>query len=249
MEWPIARAQEPTTDGYVTRKEYDELKAQMLAMKKELDALKQEKGAEPKQENVESHAVADVHKQVAPKQENAASQPTADIPTAVPATTTPSVAELEASLLGTTKFLIAGWAEGMFEARNGNVSTFSASFNPIFLWEMTPKLLFDSRLEIEPSGGGTNVNLVNAQISYLLNDYMALGAGEFFSPSNVFVERFEPQWINKLPDRPLAIYHGILPNISVGVQARGGFPIGSTRVDYGFYVSNSPVLHTFSALG
>ena len=63
----------------------------------------------------------------------------------------------------------------MFEARNGQVSTFSASFNPIFLWELTPKLLFDGRLEIEPSGGGTNVNLVNAQISYLLNDYIVLG--------------------------------------------------------------------------
>jgi hypothetical protein len=150
-------------------------------------------------------------------------------------------------LLGTTKFLLAGWADGMFEARNGQVSTFSASFDPIFLWELTPKILFDSRLEIDPSGGGTNVNLVNAQISYLLNDYIALGVGEFFSPSNVFVERFEPQWINKLPDRPLAIYHGILPNISVGAQARGGFPIGSTRVDYAFYVSNGPVLNTFDA--
>jgi len=244
---PVARAQDPTTDGYVTRKEYEELKAQMLAMKKELDALKQEKGAGPKQESVEGHAVADVHKQVAPKQENAESQASADMHKEVTTTTTPSVAELEASLLGTTKILIAGWAEGMFEARNGNVSTFSASFNPIFLWEMTPKLLFDSRLEIEPSGGGTNVNLVNAQISYLLNDYIALGVGEFFSPSNVFVERFEPQWINKLPDRPIGVYHGVLPNISVGAQVRGGFPIGPTRVDYAFYVSNGPTLNTFDA--
>ncbi len=244
---PIARAQEPTTDGYVTRKEYEELRAQMLAMKKELDALKQEKGAGPKQESVEGHAVADVHKQVAPKQENAESQARADMHKEVTTTTTPSVAELEASLLGTTKILIAGWAEGMFEARNGNVSTFSASFNPIFLWEMTPKLLFDSRLEIEPSGGGTNVNLVNAQISYLFNDYIALGVGEFFSPSNVFVERFEPQWINKLPDRPIGVYHGVLPNISVGAQVRGGFPIGSTRADYAFYVSNGPTLNTFDA--
>ncbi len=247
MAWPVARAQEPTTDGYVTRKEYEKLKAQMLAMKQELDALKQENAAVSKQASVESHAVADIHKEVAPKQENAESEASADMHKEVTATTTPSVAELEASLLGTTKFLVAGWAEGMFEARNGNVSTFSASFNPIFLWEMTPKLLFDSRLEIEPSGGGTNVNLVNAQISYLLNDYMVLGVGEFFSPSNVFVERFEPQWINKLPDRPLAVYHGVLPNISVGAQVRGGFPIGPTRANYAFYVANGPTLNTFDA--
>jgi hypothetical protein len=236
---PVARAQDTTTDGYVTRKEYEELKDQLLAMKKELDALKKEKAVAPKRESSESQAVADT----APKQDSPGSQAVGDShkQIALP------VAESVGSLLGTTKFLLAGWAEGMFEARNGQVSTFSASFNPIFLWELTPKLLFDGRLEIEPSGGGTNVNLVNAQISYLLNDYIALGAGEFFSPSNVFVERFEPQWINKLPDRPLAVYHGLLPNISVGAQVRGGFPIGPTRADYAFYVSNGPVLNTFDA--
>jgi hypothetical protein len=227
MASPVARAQDPATDGYVTRKEYEELKVQMLAMKKELDALKKERAMAPKQESVERQAVAETHKQVA--------------------TEAPPIAEAEGSLLGTTKFLLAGWAEGMFEARNGQVSTFSASFNPIFLWELTPKLLFDSRLEIEPSGGGTNVNLVNAQISYLLNDYIALGVGEFFSPSNVFVERFEPQWINKLPDRPIGVYQDVLPNISVGAQVRGGFPIGPTRVDYAFYVANGPTLLTSDA--
>jgi hypothetical protein len=223
-------AQDAPPDGYVTRREYEELKAQMLTMKKELDAIKKEReAAAPKEDRVENRAVADVPKQVTPE-----APPQVPLPAVQPE-----------GLLGTTKFLLAGWADGMFEARNGQVSTFSASFNPIFLWELTSKLLFDSRLEIEPSGGGTNVNLVNAQISYLLNDYIALGAGEFFSPSNVFVERFEPQWINKLPDRPLAVYHGILPNISIGAQARGGFPIGRTRVDYAFYVSNGPVLNTF----
>jgi len=226
MASPMARAQNATKDGYVTRKEYEELKAQMLAMKEELDAIKKEKGAIPKQESTEGRAVADMHKEVAPE-------------------VAPPVVEPEGPMLGTTKFYLAGWAEGMFEARNGRVSTFSASFNPIFLWELTPKLLFESRLEIEPSGGGTNVNLVYAQLSYLLNDYITLGVGEFFSPSNVFVERFEPQWINKLPDRPLAVYHGILPNISVGAEVRGGFPIGPTRANYAFYVSNGPSLNTF----
>src|SRR5262249_40592283 len=226
-----AHAEDATTDGYVTRKEYEELKAQMLAMKKELDAIKKEREAAPKQESSQSQAVADVHKQVAP--EAAREVP---LPLVQPE-----------GLLGTTKFLLAGWAEAMYEQRNGQVSTFSASFNPIFLWELTPKILFDGRLEIEPSGGGTNVNLVNAQISYLLNDYIALGAGEFFSPSNVFVERFEPQWINKLPDRPIGVYHDILPNISVGAQIRGGFPIGPTRADYAFYVSNGPLLLTSDA--
>jgi hypothetical protein len=177
---PLARG-EDATGGYVSRKEYEELKAEMLEMKKELASLKKEKRAESSQEsNQESakdQAAADLHKDVA------APTPEPEEPVPVP------------TGLGTTKFDIAGWGEGMFEARNGSVSTFSASVNPIFLWELSPKILFESRLEIEPSGGGTNVNLVYAQLTYLLNDYITLGAGEFFAPSNVFVERFEPQWI------------------------------------------------------
>jgi len=243
IAFPLARGQDTTTDGYVTRKEYDELKAQLLAMKKELDALKKERIEAPKQESSESQVVA----KAATKQGTSEGQDVADLHKEVTSVVARPIAESVGSLLGTTKFLLAGWAEGMFEARNGQVSTFSASFNPIFLWELTPKLLFDSRLEIDPSGAGTNVNLVNAQLSYLLNDYVAFGVGEFFSPSNVFVERFEPQWINKLPDRPLGVYHGVLPNISVGAQVRGGFPIGPTRADYAFYVSNGPVLNTFDA--
>src|SRR4029077_5353547 len=163
-----ARAEATTTDGYVTRKEYDELKAQLLAMKKELDVLKKERAGAPKRESSEGQAVASS----APKQEGPEAQTVGDLHKEVTSGVSRPVVESVGSLLGTTKFLLAGWAEGMFEARNGQVSTFSASFNPIFLWELTPKLLFDGRLEIEPSGGGTNVILVNAQLSYLLNDYM-----------------------------------------------------------------------------
>src|SRR5438445_9511400 len=90
---PVVRAQDTATDGYVTRKEYEELKSQMLAMKKELDALKKEKGATAKQDTAERQAVADTHKQV-----------TTEV--------APPVVQPE-GLLGTTKFLLAGWAEGM----------------------------------------------------------------------------------------------------------------------------------------
>jgi len=235
-----AHAEEATTDGYVTRKEYEELKSQMLAMKKELDSLKKEREAAEKQGNAENRAIVQSHKEAATPE----SEIVTDAHKQVATEAAPPVAESAESLLGTTKFLLAGWAEAMYEQRNGSASTFSASLNPIFLWELTPKILFDGRLEIQPSGAGTNVNLVNAQISYLFNDYVAFGVGEFFSPSNVFVERFEPLWINKLPDRPIGVYQDVLPNISVGAQVRGGFPIGPTRVDYAFYVSNGPALRT-----
>jgi len=58
---PVIRAEDATIDGYVTRKEYDELKAQMLVMKKELDALKKEREAGPKQDYTERQSVVERH--------------------------------------------------------------------------------------------------------------------------------------------------------------------------------------------
>lgn len=219
---PTAPAQN-ATDGFVSRKEYEELKAELLAMKNELAVLKKTKPATSTEEPPKSQvATADMHKEVA----------------------APTAPALEPSL-GTTKFLLAGFGTGTFEARNGSVSNFAATFNPIFLWELSPKLLFESRLELELSGSGTNLEMEYAQLTYLLNDYITLGAGEFLTPSNVFVERFEALWINKLPDRPLAVYDGILPERSIGLEVRGGIPIGPTRANYAFYVSNGPNLNAF----
>src|SRR6476660_1632994 len=193
---------EETPGDYVSRKEYEELKAELLAMKKELASLKKTKHAESKQD--------------APKSETVAAESDKVV--------TPATPPVEESPLGLTNFHIAGFGTATFEARNGSVSNFEASFNPIFLWELTPKLLFESRLEIEPSGSGTNVELEYAEVAYSLNDYMTIGFGEFLTPSNVFVERFEALWINKLPDRPLAVYDGLLPERSFGLQFRGGIP-------------------------
>jgi hypothetical protein len=218
-----ARAEEDTAGGYVTRKEYEELKAEMLALKKELASVKKETHAAEGEEKAEDQAAADLHKQVLE----------------------PVVAEQKEPPIGTTNFHISGFGVGTFEDREGSVSNFSATFNPIFLWELSPRLLYEGRLELELSGSGTNLELEYSLLTYLLNDYITLGAGEFLTPSNVFVERFEALWINKLPDRPLAVYDGLLGERSIGAEVRGGFPIGPTRANYAFYVSNGPNLNFF----
>src|SRR6267143_2020415 len=213
---------ETQTDGYVSRKEYDELKQQMLALKKEVETLKKEKGQSTSPPAVASTApAADFDK-----------QPAAPIE------------EQKSSGLGTTKFLITGDGETTFEAQNHNTSTFTAAFNPVFLWEINPRLLFEAEVSFELSKDGTDVGLEYAQLSYLLNDYITLGAGEFLTPSNVWMERFHPSWINKLPDHPLAVHDGILPEKSVGAQIRGAFPIGPTKLNLALYVSNGPKLIT-----
>jgi hypothetical protein len=223
---PNARGQDAASSGYVSRKEYEELKQEMLALKKELATIKKEKAttaAKPAPSPAASPA------------------PPAEAPFKQPVSATSSIEDL---ILGTTKFHIAGYAESTFEAQNHSISSFEASFNPIFLWELTPKLLFEGQVEFKLADGGTDVEMEFAQMTYLLNDYITLGVGEFLAPSNVFVERFQALWINKLPDRPLAVYDGILPEKMVGAEVRGGFPIGPTRANYAFYVSNGPKLIT-----
>jgi hypothetical protein len=87
------------------------------------------------------------------------------------------------------------------------------------------------------------------QISYLINDYMTAGAGKFLTPMNYFVERQHMAWVNKLPDKPLAVYDSLLPETDVGFQFRGAVPVGSTKFGYSFYAANAPELNVDAASG
>src|SRR5262249_51786234 len=48
----------------------------------------------------------------------------------------------------------------------------------------------------------------------------------------------------KLPDRPLAVHDGLLPETVLGIQMRGGIPAGPTKFEYAVYVANAPKLNT-----
>ena len=147
------------------------------------------------------------------------------------------------SFPGTTKLLLTGYGSAGFIAQDhGGTKQFNATFNPIFLWKMSDRLLFEGELEAELEGHDTSLALEMAQISYLLNDYMTLGAGKFLNPMNYFVERQHMSWVNKLPDKPLAVYDGLLSESDVGFQIRGAIPAGKTKFGYAFYVANAPEL-------
>ena len=87
-------------------------------------------------------------------------------------------------------------------------------------------------------------------MSYLLNDYVTLGAGKFLNPGNYFIERIHPAWINKLPDRPLSMVGDtrIQASQQLGFQVRGGLPLGPTRGEYAFYGSNGPTMRADGTL-
>lgn len=154
------------------------------------------------------------------------------------------------SFPGTTKMLISGYGSAGFNSQNnGGTRAFYATFNPIFLWKMSDRLLFEGELEAQLAGTSTSLALELAQISYVMNDYMTLGAGKFLNPMNYFVERQHMAWVNKLPDKPLAVYDGLLPEAMVGAQIRGAVPLGSMKLGYAFYAANAPMLNTDPATG
>ena len=141
---------------------------------------------------------------------------------------------------GSTRFLLSGYGAAGFSALRHSDASFEAQFNPLLLWKLSDRLLFEGEMEFELEDGETETKLEQAHLSYLLNDCMTFDAGKFLNPMNAFVERYHMAWVNRLPDKPLAVYDGLLPETYVGAQLRGGIPIGPTRLNYAAFVANAP---------
>jgi hypothetical protein len=233
-----------SSSDYVSRAEYDKLKAEHEAMKKELDALK-----------TAVRQMANGTVPAAPAEAPPSAEPTGGGKQVVTTTSTTEELrqEMEALKLqvketfpGTTKFLLAGYGTAGFTARSGEDPFFDAAFNALFLFKMTDRLFFEGEMELEFEDEETNLNLEVAQAAYLLNDYMTIGVGRFLNPMNFFVERQHMNWVNKLPDKPLAVYDGLFPESEMGAQLRGVVPIGPTKLEYVAFVANAPGLITES---
>jgi len=146
---------------------------------------------------------------------------------------------------GSSSSLLTGFAYAGYGDIEGEHSNFNTSFSPIFLWKKGDNLLFESELEITLNDSETEVELGYAQMLLVVNDNLTIGVGKFLSPSNYFAERIHPSWINKLATGPLPFGHGgLMANAQLGVQARGGFAIGSARASYALYVSTGPTIET-----
>jgi len=152
--------------------------------------------------------------------------------------------QIEEGSLGQTKFVATGNLAAGFSAPEHGDSNFSTTFSPILLWKLSDKLLVEAEVEMELEDSDTITKLEYGQIDYSLSDNLTLVAGKFLNPMNVFVERYEPKWINKFPDTPLAVYDGILPESHVGAQLRGAAPVGETKLNYALYLGNGARLNT-----
>src|SRR5437762_7819011 len=232
-------ASSPPPSDYVSRVEYEKLKAEHEAMKQELDALKatvKQLTAAPPPAPAPGKAISEAKQVVAAPPEAATEELRQEVETLK--------AQVKETFPGTTKFLLGGYGTAGFTARSGEDPFFDAAFNAIFLFKMTDRLLFEGELELEFENEETTINLEVAQAAYLLNDYMTIGVGRFLNPMDFFVERQHMNWVNKLPDKPLAVYDGLLPESELGAQSRGVIPMGPTKLEYVGFVANAPGLMT-----
>lgn len=159
-------------------------------------------------------------------------------------------AKLDPLLPGLTNITLGGGAVAGYQNRENVDSTFGVGLAPILLWQPSDRWLFETEIAFVLSEEDSEVELDYAQISYLVNDYLTIGAGKFLMPFGAFWERWHPSWINKLPTMPLIYERGLMGQTGIGVQVRGGVPIGSMKLNYAAYVINGPEFRTsFASAG
>ena len=138
---------------------------------------------------------------------------------------------------------MAGYADVDYIKTEGEDGSFTVgTFSPIFHFQYRDLVMLESELEFEVGEDGeTEVGLEYLTVDLFLNDYVTLVAGKFLSPIGQFRQNLHPSWINKMASAPPGFGHdGAAPTSEMGVQLRGGFPIGGMRTNFAVYTGNGP---------
>lgn len=148
------------------------------------------------------------------------------------------------------KWHIAGYAHVGYEAGDeyeiGGVAdddTFgTAQFSPILHFKYRDIAQFEAELKFKvKSDGTTDAELEYSNVNLFLHDNLTFVAGQYLSPVGQFQERLHPSWINKFPNAPVGFGHGeVQPSNDLGVQVRGGVPVGGMTFNYVLALGNGP---------
>ncbi|MFI5379221.1 MAG: hypothetical protein ACHRHE_07990 [Tepidisphaerales bacterium] len=234
-----AQQNQPDMSKFVSREEYDKLLKSMQEMRAEMDALKKERAApapaapaQPPGQAMATQADVDQAMDDVDKRLRAIQKQT----------------ELLAP--GKTNIFIAGDAFFGFNALRHSPSSFEAGVSPLVLWKLSDRLLIEAAADIgvatdDTGASSTSFDLTIGNASYMFDPALIVGAGLFVVPFGVFHNHYDPPWINKLPDSPLPFGDsGIAPGSEVGAFLVGAHPIGPTKINYAFYVTNGPQVNT-----
>ena len=152
--------------------------------------------------------------------------------------------EPETKEYSNTGFLLTGYTNASFISEGKTNSFGNIGFSPIFLWRPAKHFFFEGELEMEFEDGQLHINLEYVNINCVLNKYVTFRFGRFLTPFGNFQNLYHPSWINKIPLAPLGFGHdGVGPSSEIGAALSGGFPIGSSKLNYNIYISNGPTLN------
>lgn len=156
-----------------------------------------------------------------------------------------SFAEAFNRYLGNYRFTLVGGAAGSFiYDRQNNINTFALDLEPIILWRISDRMLFEGTVEANlPSGSSAEYQLPVATLQYFLNDYAELELGIFDQPFGDWYEDQSPFWVNRFITAPLPYgANALVPPTDVGLQLRGGFQWGAMGqvADYTLWTANGP---------
>lgn len=148
---------------------------------------------------------------------------------------------------GKSKFMMRGYYHSGFESVTTGGETeynfVSGSINPILMYKQSDKLFFEAEFAGAFEDGEFKWDMEYADMSYVINKYMTIRVGKFMLPFGAFIEKLHPAWINRLATNPLGFGHdGIAPSSDVGIELRGAFYTGSTKLNYQVYLINGPQL-------
>lgn len=129
--------------------------------------------------------------------------------------------------------LLTGYGAVGYSATSGDDldSDFTAFVAPVTLFQIGDDLLFESEIELEIEGSGTEVHLEHAQVHYLGLEHFQLTAGMMHMPFGFWKHS---NWVNKLPAEPLLFEdtHGfparnnLMPiPFDVGVKGEANFQL------------------------
>jgi hypothetical protein len=134
--------------------------------------------------------------------------------------------------------LTAGYTK--FQGQPGNFQI--NEFSPFFLLQLNEHFLLEAELGFSQAG----VELSQAQLDVIVNDWLTVVVGHFLVPIGFFNERLHPSWINKLPDFPL-MFRQVSPADfkTNGIQLRGAHYLGCTpvKMEYALFVGNGAGLN------
>ena len=115
---------------------------------------------------------------------------------------------------GNSRFALRGYAHAglEYDDDNDNLSFVGGSFNPLFIYRQSDRLIFESEVQFKFEDNDFEIELEYANISYILTETLTIRVGMFYTPFGIFTARLHPAWINKFPNFPLGYGHdGISP--------------------------------------